>query len=132
VLGSLAFFLVWEIIGSGIIAVVFSGEIQLSLGTLALLGLSVAGVFLARATELLVMVPQGMERLVYQANTTLSLIGLVAFVILARPWGVVGGLAVVCICCLILLGVYGFALLFGWRRSVLLGHRASLSAAPRD
>jgi hypothetical protein len=116
VAGSLLFLLAWTLVGAQVITVVFAGEIHLTPPIQALLGLSIAILFLTRASELLIMVPRGLERLVYQANTIFSLAGLLAMVLVAPRWGVPGGLMVVICYALILLGLYSGSVAYSRRR----------------
>lgn len=97
---------VWVVVGRLVIDVMFAGVAGIDFSGIVLVGLIFLGNVVARAFELLIVVPGGRESLVYSANMVVSAIGLVGLPFAFIVFGAVGGLMVYAGVSIVLVGVY--------------------------
>lgn len=107
---SVALIGLWWFFGDFVIYYLFAGEIELpKTQSMLLIGVIVAN-YLTLSTELLLMVPSGLERVVFLTNSVCAVLGITALAFAAHHYGAEGGLAVLLIVKVTILIVYSISL----------------------
>lgn len=82
----------WFVLGDVIMGFLFASKVTLSWQEQLALVLGITMNLLCSAVELLILVPNGREGLVFNANSVVCLVGIPLLAVLAIKWGVLGGL----------------------------------------